>query len=179
MGMFICAIIVTIFDPILWFWCSRVERRFSTLVWRSSILVWLALWENTSYSMALRLWYQKRNGSSGFKREEQFERDRDFWEIRFKCRSGITGENWNVFLEKKVHYFIKLFVWKPFLDVMLTIVGLIYRTPKNGIERRTPSRSKYQSRYRYLHGGSSIHTENMTRRTESIGKINCWGCLLI
>jgi len=43
---------------------------------------------------------------------------------------------------------------------MLTIVGLIYRTPENGIERRTPSKSKYQIRYRYLHKGGSIHTED-------------------
>jgi hypothetical protein len=44
-------------------------------------------------------------------------------------------------------------------DVMLTIVGLIYRTPQNGIERRTPSKSKYQDRYRYLPNRGSIHTE--------------------
>jgi len=36
-------------------------------------------------------------------------------------------------------------------DVMLTLVGLIYRTPENGSERRTPSKIDYQSRYRYLH----------------------------
>jgi hypothetical protein len=34
---------------------------------------------------------------------------------------------------------------------MLTLVGLIYRTPENGIGRRTPSKIEYQSRYRYLH----------------------------
>jgi len=45
-------------------------------------------------------------------------------------------------------------------DVMLTVVGLIHRTPENGIERRTPSKTKYQSRYRYLSNRGSIHTEN-------------------
>jgi len=43
---------------------------------------------------------------------------------------------------------------------MLTLVGLIYRTPENGTERRTPSKSKYQDMYRYLHDRGSIHTEN-------------------
>ena len=45
-------------------------------------------------------------------------------------------------------------------DVMLTIVGLNYRTPENGIERRTPSIFKYQDMYRYLHYKGSTHTEN-------------------
>jgi len=43
---------------------------------------------------------------------------------------------------------------------MLTIVGLICRTPENGIERRTPSKSKYKNRYRYIPNRGSIHTEN-------------------
>jgi len=43
---------------------------------------------------------------------------------------------------------------------MLIIVGLNWRSPKDGIERRTPSKSKYQYRYRYLHNKGSIHTEN-------------------
>jgi hypothetical protein len=43
---------------------------------------------------------------------------------------------------------------------MLTLVGLIHRTPENGIERRRPSKIEYQSRYRYLHDRGSIHTEN-------------------
>jgi len=45
-------------------------------------------------------------------------------------------------------------------DAMLTLVGLIYRTPENGIGRRTPSKIGYQSRYRYLHDqGSNIQRE--------------------
>ena len=55
-------------------------------------------------------------------------------------------------------------------DVMLTIVGLIYRTPQNGIERRTPSKSKYQDRYRYLHIRGSIHTEN-NEKTKSCQQV--------
>ncbi len=43
---------------------------------------------------------------------------------------------------------------------MLTIVGLICRTPENGIERSKPSKSKYQDRYRYLHNRGSTHTGN-------------------
>jgi hypothetical protein len=55
-------------------------------------------------------------------------------------------------------------------DVMLTIVGLIYRTPQNGIERRTPSKSKYQDRYRYLPNRGSIHTEN-NEKTKSCQQV--------
>jgi hypothetical protein len=55
-------------------------------------------------------------------------------------------------------------------DVMLTIVGLIYRTPENGIERRTPSKSKYQDRYRYLPNRGPIHTEN-NERTKSCQQV--------
>jgi len=36
-------------------------------------------------------------------------------------------------------------------DVKLNIVGLIQRTPENGIEWRTPSIFKYQNLYRYIH----------------------------
>jgi len=43
-------------------------------------------------------------------------------------------------------------------DVMLVIVGLNWRSPKDGIERRTPSKSKYQHSYRYLHDEGSLHT---------------------
>jgi len=39
------------------------------------------------------------------------------------------------------------------------IVGLIWRSLKDGIERRTPSKSKYQHRYRYIHNEESLHTE--------------------
>jgi hypothetical protein len=53
---------------------------------------------------------------------------------------------------------------------MLTIVGLIYRTPENGIERRTSSKSKYQSRYGYLHYRGSIHTEN-NKNTKSCQQV--------
>jgi hypothetical protein len=53
---------------------------------------------------------------------------------------------------------------------MLTIVGLIYKTPENGIERRTPSISKYQSRYRYLHNRGSIHTED-NEKTKSCQQV--------
>jgi hypothetical protein len=53
---------------------------------------------------------------------------------------------------------------------MLTIVGLIYRTPENGIERRTPSIFKYQGRYRYLHYKGSTHTEN-NEKTKSCQKV--------
>jgi len=45
-------------------------------------------------------------------------------------------------------------------DVMLIIVGLNWRSPEDGIERRTPSKSKYQYRYRYIHNEESLHTEN-------------------
>jgi hypothetical protein len=55
-------------------------------------------------------------------------------------------------------------------DIMLTIVGLIYRTPENGVERRTPSKSKYQSRYMYLHNRGSIHTEN-NEKTKSCQQV--------
>ena len=53
---------------------------------------------------------------------------------------------------------------------MLTLMGLICRTPENGIERRTPSKSKYQSRYRYIHNGGSIHTEN-NEKTKSCQQV--------
>ncbi len=33
-------------------------------------------------------------------------------------------------------------------DVMLTLMGLICRTPENGIERRTPSKIEYQNKYK-------------------------------
>jgi hypothetical protein len=36
-------------------------------------------------------------------------------------------------------------------DVKLIIVGLIHRTPQDGIEWRTPSIFKYQDLYRYIH----------------------------
>jgi hypothetical protein len=45
-------------------------------------------------------------------------------------------------------------------DVMLTLMGLICRTPENGIERRTPSKIEYQNKYRYIHISGSNHTEN-------------------
>ena len=45
-------------------------------------------------------------------------------------------------------------------DVMLTLMGLICRTPENGIERRTPSKIEYQNKYRYIHESGSYHTEN-------------------
>jgi len=35
-----------------------------------------------------------------------------------------------------------------------------WRSPEDGIERRTPSKSKYQYRYRYIHNEESLHTEN-------------------
>jgi hypothetical protein len=49
---------------------------------------------------------------------------------------------------------------------MLEIVGLIWRSPRDGIERRTPSKSKYQDRYRYMHNEGSLHTEN-NKKTSS------------
>jgi hypothetical protein len=39
-------------------------------------------------------------------------------------------------------------------------MGLICRTPENGIERRTPSKIEYQNKYRYIHESGSNHTEN-------------------
>jgi hypothetical protein len=39
-------------------------------------------------------------------------------------------------------------------------MGLIRRTPENGIERRTPSKIEYQNKYRYIHESGSNHTEN-------------------
>jgi len=45
-------------------------------------------------------------------------------------------------------------------DVMLTLMGLICRTPENGIERKTPSKIKYQNKYRYILKSGSNHTEN-------------------
>jgi hypothetical protein len=45
-------------------------------------------------------------------------------------------------------------------DVMLTLMGLICRTPENGIERRTPSKIEYQNKYRYILKSGSNHTEN-------------------
>jgi len=45
-------------------------------------------------------------------------------------------------------------------DVMLTLMGLICRTPENGIERRTPSKIEYQNKYRSIHKSGSNHTEN-------------------
>jgi hypothetical protein len=45
-------------------------------------------------------------------------------------------------------------------DVMLTQMGLICRTPENGIERRTPSKIEYQNKYRYINESGSNHTEN-------------------
>jgi hypothetical protein len=53
---------------------------------------------------------------------------------------------------------------------MLTIMGLIYRTPENGIERKTPSKSKYQNRYRYLPDRGSIHTKN-NKKTKSCQQV--------
>jgi len=53
---------------------------------------------------------------------------------------------------------------------MLTIVGLICRTPENGIERRMPSKSKYQDRYRYLHDRGSTNTEN-NEKTKSCQQV--------
>jgi len=53
---------------------------------------------------------------------------------------------------------------------MLTIVGLINRTPENGIERRTTSKSKYQGKYRYLPNRGSIHTEN-NKKTKSCQQV--------
>ena len=53
---------------------------------------------------------------------------------------------------------------------MLTIVGLINRTPENGIERRTTSKSKYQGKYRYLPNRDSIHTEN-NKKTKSCQQV--------
>jgi len=49
-------------------------------------------------------------------------------------------------------------------------MGLIYRTPEDGIERRTPSKIEYQSRYRYLHDWGSIHTEN-DKKTKSCQQV--------
>jgi hypothetical protein len=43
---------------------------------------------------------------------------------------------------------------------MLIIGGLNWRSSKDGIERRTPSKSKYQHRYRYIHNEESLHTQN-------------------
>jgi hypothetical protein len=45
-------------------------------------------------------------------------------------------------------------------DVKLNIVGLIQRTPENGIEWRTPSIIKYQNLYRYIHRKVSTHTKH-------------------
>jgi hypothetical protein len=45
-------------------------------------------------------------------------------------------------------------------DVMLTLMGLMCRTPENGIERRTPSKIEYQNKYRYVYESGSNHTEN-------------------
>ena len=45
-------------------------------------------------------------------------------------------------------------------DVMLTLMGLICRTPENGIEQRTPSKIEYQNKYRYIHESGSNHTQN-------------------
>jgi len=39
-------------------------------------------------------------------------------------------------------------------------MGLIWRTPENGIERRTPSKFEYQNKYRYIHESGFNHTEN-------------------
>jgi hypothetical protein len=39
-------------------------------------------------------------------------------------------------------------------------MGLICRTPENGIERRTPSKNEYQNKYRYIHDSGSNHTQN-------------------
>jgi hypothetical protein len=39
-------------------------------------------------------------------------------------------------------------------------MGLIWRAPENGIERRTPSKIEYQSKYRYIHESGFNHTEN-------------------
>jgi len=54
--------------------------------------------------------------------------------------------------------------------VMLTIVGLICRTPEIGIERSKPSKSKYQDRYRYIHNRGSIHTQN-NEKTKSCQQV--------
>jgi hypothetical protein len=54
-------------------------------------------------------------------------------------------------------------------DFMLTIEGLIHRTLENEIERRTPSKSKYQDRYSYLPNRGSIHTENSHNRVANWG----------
>jgi hypothetical protein len=56
-------------------------------------------------------------------------------------------------------------------DVMLVVVGLNYRTPENEIERRTPSKSKYQDRFRYLHNEGSIHTENDKKPSSCISDL--------
>jgi hypothetical protein len=39
-------------------------------------------------------------------------------------------------------------------------MGLIYRTPENEIERRTPSKNEYQNKYRYINDSGSNHTQN-------------------
>jgi hypothetical protein len=39
-------------------------------------------------------------------------------------------------------------------------MGLICRTPENGIERRAPSKNVYQPKYRYIHDSGSCHKQN-------------------
>jgi hypothetical protein len=39
-------------------------------------------------------------------------------------------------------------------------MGLICRTPENGIEKRTPSKNEYQNKYRYIHESGSNLTQN-------------------
>jgi len=57
---------------------------------------------------------------------------------------------------------------------MLMIVGLnwrtTWRTPENGIERRTPSIFKYQDMYRCLLRKGSTHTEN-NEKTKSCQQV--------
>jgi hypothetical protein len=64
-------------------------------------------------------------------------------------------------------------------DVMLTLMGLIWRTPENEIERRTPSKIKYQNKYRYIHESGSYHTALLSPITGSQpGDIRLTTCFL-
>jgi len=53
---------------------------------------------------------------------------------------------------------------------MLTLVGLIYRTPEDGIERRTPSKIEYQSRYFDTYMTEVLLIQRMTRRPSPVNQ---------
>jgi len=103
--------------------------------------------------------------------QDRSSREAQNSEMLIQClKASITRMVYNKIYLQREKYIILRKNHQVISDVMLTIVGLICRTPENGIERRTPSKSKYQSRYRYLYDRGSIHTEN-NEKTKSCQQV--------